>query len=390
MMKKIILIIIVFLVVLLFIPVNKKEDVREKVKVKEKRGVFISYIELTKYLKNKSVDDSKNNIIEMLDNIVSLDFNTVYLQIRSFNDAIYKSDIFPWSSCIVEYEGLDSELDVLDFFIKESHKRNVLLYAWINPYRVRTNENIESISSINPAFKYIDTDYLYVNNGIYLNPAKKEVEDLIVNGVKEVVENYNVDGIIFDDYFYPDDYIDNSDYLEYSKEHDITKKDYHLMIINNMVKRVHEITKKNNKLFGISPDGNIDNNYNKNYADVKTWVENYDYIDFIMPQVYYGFYNQNQGFKKVINEWNDLIKNKDIELHIALAFYKVGLVDTWALSGSEEWVNNSDIIMKEVILCRNLDKYRGFSLFRYDYLFNEELYNDNTSKELENLKKILN
>ena len=115
-----------------------------------------------------------------------------------------------------------------------------------------------------------------------------------------------------------------------------------------------------------------------------------DYVDFIMPQVYYGFFNESKAFKTVIDEWNNLIKNDDIKLYIALAFYKVGLVDKYARSGSDEWILNDDIIMREIILARNLKYYEGFSLFRYGYLFDSTLYTDTTMLEIKNIKKILN
>ena len=107
-----------------------------------------------------------------------------------------------------------------------------------------------------------------------------------------------------------------------------------------------------------------------------------------MPQVYYGFFNESKSFKSVIDEWNNLIKN-DIDLYIALAFYKVGVIDNYARGGSNEWIINNDIIMREIILSRNLKYYKGFSLFRYDYLFNTELYTHTTMLEIENIKKIL-
>ena len=115
-----------------------------------------------------------------------------------------------------------------------------------------------------------------------------------------------------------------------------------------------------------------------------------EYIDFIMPQVYYGFHNETKAFKSVVDEWESIVLNDDVELGIALAFYKVGTVDEYAKSGRFEWMIYGDIIMREIVLSRNLKKYRGFGLFRYDYLFNEELHNEMTLNEIENMKKVLN
>ena len=381
-MKKIFLIIIVLIILLISI---SDSDVKE-----EKRGIFVSYIELSNYIKSNSVSESKKNIDLMINNIKNMRFNMIILQVRSFSDAIYKSEIFPWSSCISSKEGIES-FDVLDYFLEKSHEENILVYAWINPYRVRTNNDISTISKENPAYKYIGSDTLYVNNGIYYNPSKKDVKKLIVNGIEELIDNYEVDGILFDDYFYPSDDIDINDYNEYVKENgSISLSDYHLMIINDMVEDVYKVCKEKGILFGISPDGNIDNNYNKNYADVKKWMSSDKYIDFIMPQIYYGFYNESRDFYSVLNEWEKLLKNKNIEMMIALAFYKVGVEDVYARGGKLEWVNNDNIIMREVMLSRNINNYNGFSLFRYGYLFDNNLYSVNTLNEIKNINKIVN
>ena len=356
----------------------------------EKRGVFVSYIDIGKYIKNTDVNTSKMNIIKMLDNILNLNFNMVILQVVSFCGSIYNSNIYPWSSVISSSEGIYPGYDVLDYFLDKAHERGISVYVWVNPYRVRNTNNIDSISSSNPAYKYIGSDTLYVRRGIYYNPARSEVEDLIVDGVEELISNYKVDGVLFDDYFYPDGDISIKEYEEYlEKNKNISFSEYKLMIINKMVERVHKVCREHNILFGISPDGNIDNNYNSVFADVITWMQSDKYVDFIIPQIYYGFYNESKPFLRVINEWNDLIKNDDIDMYVALAFYKVGLVDTFAKGGKSEWEVNDNIIMKEILVSRNLKHYKGFVLFRYGYLFDEKLYSITTLMEIENMKKFI-
>ena len=370
-MKRIVLIVVLVFIIMTTTVVSAELD-------EEERCIFISYIELNEYIL-KDVDKSKNNIDDMISNIKKLKLNSIILQVRSNADAIYSSKIFPNTY----------DFDVLDYFIDEAHKNNIKVIAWINPYRVRTTNDINSIGENSPFYKYINTDTLYINNGIYFNPSKKEVEDLIVKGVDEVLE-YNIDGVLFDDYFYPSSDIDIEDYNEYIKNNEYISNDqYHLNIINKMIKRVHDECMKKNVLFGVSPDGNIDNNYNKNYADVKRWMEEDGYIDFIMPQIYYGFYNSTKSYSKVIKEWESLLKN-DIDLYIALAFYKVGVIDNYAKEGRDEWINNDNIIMREVLLSRNLKHYKGFSLFRYDNVFDTNHYTNNSITEIENLKKIIN
>lgn len=379
-MKRILL--LLFLIIVLILLVNKKE-IKEN-NISELRGIYISYIEISKYLNDKDEISSKKEIDKMIDNIKTINCNTIILQVRPSTDSIYNSKIFPVSKYLSSKESYP--FDVLKYFIEKSHEQNLKVIAWINPYRISTTSNINEIKENSPAFKYIDSDVVYIGNGIFFNPAKEEVKQLIIDGVKEVL-NYKVDKILFDDYFYPSNDID---ILEYEKvKEKKTIEEFHLENVNDLIKRVHTECKKKNIPFGISPDGNIENNYNKNYADVKQWLSSSEYVDFIMPQLYYGFNNTTKPFIKTINEWNELIKNKDIDLYIALAFYKVGTIDTYARDGKDEWINNNNIIMKEIIYSRNITHYKGFSLYRYDNIFDESNFTNTSYSELKSVKRIL-
>lgn len=389
-MKKILLC-ISLLIGISGILINNAPEVENNEEIDEKRSIFISYIELNKYLNNKDSYSAKISIKEIVNNIYELGFNEIIVQVRSFSDAIYKSEVFPWSRYISSSEGVDPGYDALEEFIKEASRKNIGVVAWINPYRIRNTEDISDISHKSPTYTYLESDVVYINNGIYFNPSKDEVVSLIVKGVEEIVKNYKVDGILFDDYFYPDNEIDMKDYNEYLKDNEyISKNEYNLNVVSQMIKKVHDVCEKYGVDFGVSPDGNMDNNYNKVFADVKRWCGSSGYIDFIMPQVYYGFNNESKAFKKVIEEWESIILDDSVKLRVALAFYKNGSIDKWAKSGSDEWILNDDIIMREIILSRNLNRYQGFSLFRYDYIFNEENYTEMTVNEIENMKKVLN
>ena len=362
----------------------KPNNIEEK-KEEEIRAVFISYIELSEYINKDSIELSKNNIKTIIKNCQKMNLNTIILHTVIATDAIYKSNIYPFSSYVSKNEG-EFTFDILAFFIKEAKKNNIKIIAWINPYRIRTTANIESIDKSSPAYKYLNTDTIYIEDGIYWNPAKKEVEDLIVEVVKEIL-NYKIDGLLMDDYFYKNENMDNIDYQEYKEK--MTKEEFHLQVISNMVKKVYEECKKKNIKFGISPDGNINNNYKIHFADVKKWMSIDGYIDYIMPQIYYGFYNSIKSYKNVLDEWVSLIKKEDILFIPALAFYKIGKIDSYAKEGREEWIYNDNIIMREIILARNKKNYKGFALFRYDNIFKTDMYTANSIEEIENLKKII-
>ncbi len=389
-MKKEIAIMLSFLVVCFLFTFSFQDKASEVKKIEESRGMFISYIELSNYLKGKDEDDGREVIKKMVSNIHDLGFNMIILQVRTFSDAIYPSSIYPWSSVVSGKEGDALSYDILDAFLKFCHNKKMKLFAWINPYRIRGDEDVSDLSSFNPAVSYLSTDVVYISEGVYYNPAAEETKNLIISGVEEIVKNYDVDGILFDDYFYPTtDYsIDLKQFTTYQKSHpNVTISEFRLIEVSDLIKRVYKVCHQHDVLFAVSPDANIENNYQMHYADVWLWGSEEGYVDYLMPQIYYGFYNQTKPFIDVLQQWEDL--STEVLLMPVLAFYKVGVVDKFAKDGMNEWVENDDIIMREVLLSRNLKQYQGFSLFRYDYLFNSTLQTNTTMLEVENMKKII-
>ncbi len=345
-MKKIIFILFLFFISI--IPVYAEE-----------RGIFISYIELSEYVKGNSINSSKKNINDMIGNLYKSNFNTIYLQVRSHDDAIYKSKEFKVSPYIKLNDG--KSFDVLKYFIVKCKKKNIKVYAWINPFRIE--------------------------NGKFYDPADKTMQKHILKGIDEVM-NYNINGIIFDDYFYQNDDMDLKEYNLYIKKSYISKKDFHLMVIRDFLYEVNKRIKKKNKnvLFGISPSGNIDNLYNKDFVDIKKLTKNKKYMDFVMPQVYYGFLNSAKPYYETIKEWESI---SNIPTIYALPLYKSGNLDNYAGKGKKEFINNNDIIEREIVLARNRANYKGFSIYRYDNMFNENYLNDNLRLEIKNIKKVM-
>ena len=390
-MKKILIIILVlFIGMYMFYYMKKKEDNNIINNFEEDRYVFISYIDYS-YLKGKDENILKEEINKMVLNIKENNFNGIILQVRAFSDAIYYSKIFSPSLHIVNNENDKLKLDMLDYFIKLSHENNIKLIAWINPYRIRSNNDISSISGNNIVNKYLNTSSVEIKNGIYFNPAKDEVLDLIIKGVLEIVKNYDVDGILYDDYFYPSKTCDLNDYKLYKLNGGLKSlEDFRRDNINKLIRKTYEKIKEVNSdvLFGISPSGNMNNNYNTEYLDINYLIEN-KIVDFIMPQIYYGFDNTNLPFVNTVNSWSNLVKDTNIKFYVALALYKSGLEDKYAKTGINEWINNNDIISKQIIVSRNTYNYEGFSIFRYDYLFNSKKDNKQLLDEVFYVKKLL-
>lgn len=380
-MKKIIYVLVVmFFIATFFIIGNREKEIVSSFEKEEIKAIFLSYIEINKYIKNNSL--SKNNIDLIINNLSKDNFNLVLLHVRSFSDSIYNSKIFP--------NYLNVEYDVLEYFIKKAHSKNIMVHAWINPYRISSDKNFV-IEKNHPAYDFLNTNSIKrLDNGVYYNPASLDVTDLIVSGVEEIVSNYDVDGIIFDDYFYPSKDIDNDDYLLYKDSGgNLSLSEYRLNNISSMIERVYLSIKNINKnvLFGISPQGNISNNYNNEYLDVKKILREENYIDYIMPQIYFGFENSNKPFIDTLNEWNSLILNENIMLIPAFSLYKSGGIDKYAGSGLNEWINDTDIIKRQIVFSRNVSNYKGFSIFRYDHFYNST--NSNMKVEVSNVKKVL-
>jgi uncharacterized lipoprotein YddW (UPF0748 family) len=142
-------------------------------------------------------------------------------------------------------------------------------------------------------------------------------------------------------------------------------------------------------VFGISPQGNIDNNYSSVYLDVKAILANEGYVDYIMPQIYFGFNNGSRPFVSTIDAWNGLIKVSSIDLIPALSLYKSGVNDKYAGSGKDEWINNSDILKRQIIYSRTVSKYKGFAIFRYEHFYNQDIQNLNMRNEIENIRNFI-
>lgn len=343
----------------------------------ETRAVWISYLEYQSVLQGKTEKQFRSNIRTMFGNLAADGFNTVFVHVRSHSDAMYESDIFPWSVYCTGTEGKNPGFDPLEIMVSEAHSAGLKIEAWINPYRVKGNSNTEKIAKSSPAYKWLGTGKVIVlDNGIFYNPADEEVIELIVSGVEEIVRNYDVDGIHFDDYFYPTtaESFDKTYYNEYKAGGGkLSLAAWRRQNVNVLIKSVYSAIKATDSScrFGISPGGNTDRNYNSLYCDVYTWVTSKGYVDYICPQLYYGFNNRDCPYLDVLSEFNNMITRSEVELIIGLAAYKAGAEDTYAgENGKKEWINNNDILSRQIIAARNESRYSGFAMYRYDSLYN--------------------
>ena len=333
----------------------------------EQKAIWFSYIDLAEFISGKSKSEFKASISAALENVSKAGFNTVYIHVRAFEDAFYKSELFPKTS----YLGTHT-YDPLRIIISKAHKLNLSVHAWINPFRCSNVETIESIDekyTIKKWYNDIEKNGTYIKSvdddeHMWLNPAYEDVRQLVADGAVEIVNNYKVDGIHFDDYFYPttDKCFDKSAF-EASGEENLSE--WRIENINKMVKLVYESIKQINQevVFGISPQGNIENDYQLQFADVKTWCSKDGYVDYITPQVYYG-YSSTCPYLETIKRWDKIKTNKNVKLVIGLAEYKV--------ISEDEYINNKGIIAEQIKDAKGLSNYSGVALYNYKNLFTAE------------------
>lgn len=349
----------------------------------ETRGIWVSYIELYMNNTDRSYTSFKTRFKNIADSSKKKKFNTLIVQVRPYSDALYNSKVYPFSHIISGTQGKKTSYDPLKYMCAYAHKIGMKIHAWINPYRVRSSKELK-LSSDNPYIKDKSLG-VEVGDGIYFNPALQKVRKLIESGIKEIINNYDVDGIQFDDYFYPttDENFDKAQYEEYKnnvgENNAISLKDWRIANVNMLIAECHTLIHKNNKniQFGISPQGNIQNDYEM-CADIYSWCTKSGYIDYICPQLYYSLKNPALTFKDALKKWTEIEYHDNVELYIGIAGYKTG---TDADEGT--W-NNSETILKEEVELIRKKNINGFMFYSYSNLENNKSY-----KEVSNLVKIL-
>ena len=355
------------------------------------KSVWITYYELNKLIDNNDEEAFKNKVSNAFGELYSMGFNSVTVQVRAFADAFYKSDYFPLSKYCFGEQGGEMKYDVLRILCEIAKANNLRIEAWINPYRVSFDKDINKLCENNIAKKWYKSskksNVFICKSGIFFNPASKDVTNLIIDGVSEIVENYDIDSIHFDDYFYPETSkkIDAAEYKKYSSNKSLSA--FRRECVNNMIKSVNKAIKSINKdvEFCISPASNIKNDYNNLYADVEKWAGDSNYCDSICPQIYFGFKNVYQPFMFTVKNWAEISDNK---LYIGLPLYKCGKADKFASQNDIEAINefktSENIIARQINYLAKIDKVKGFYVFSYSSLFDDKCKN-----EIENMIKAI-
>lgn len=287
-------------------------------------------------------EQQKQELIEYLDLFKSLHFNAVVLQIRPTADAFYRSEYEPWSVYLTgdQKQPPVPFYDPLQFAVEQAHKRGLELHAWLNPYRI--TQDTSNLKDVSPEHLYRTRPELFVKHGkkCYFDPAWPESRDFVATVVKDIVRRYDIDGIHFDDYFYPDNNFNDSVSFSihnrgYAPEDKMAwrRENVNLMVeqISKAVKEVKPYVK-----FGISPYAVWRNkredprgsdsqsygytNYDNLHADVLAWMEN-KWVDYILPQFYFNIGYEKLDFVMIKDWW---VENAyGIPLYAGLGSYRL-------------------------------------------------------------------
>lgn len=317
------------------------------VQAKEVRAVWVCFYEYESAgLKNKGQDEFRVNADKMFRNIRDNGCNTVYFHVRAFDDAIWPSENFEFSEYMGDYTP---EYDPLAILIETAHKYKLSFHAWMNPYRITQKK-------------------------IY-DPSEESTNSRILLAVREVIDNYPVDGIHFDDYFYP-----SKGHKQYSKYASLSAKTK-MSYTNKMVRSVYDLVKQKSQSlqFGISPAGNVE--YCESIgADVKTWMSEPGYLDYIVPQIYWSNSyilggSQTKLFDQRLSQWTAL-NTAGVDMYVGLGLYRGGMKDSLDVG----WKKSSKVVASEISKTRRASTVSGYSLFSY-----ESMYKKVCQKEVKNM-----
>ncbi|MDK8192430.1 family 10 glycosylhydrolase [Paenibacillus sp. UMB7766-LJ446] len=324
-----------------------------------------------------NVEKQKLEFIQQLDTLKDMGINAVFVQVRANGDAIYPSGLVPWNSVLTGTQGKDPGYDPLAFMVEEAHKRGLEFHAWFNPFRA-TNSASTTGLAVNHVSK-LHPDWMVNASGkLYINPGIPEARQHIIDTIMEVVNQYDVDGVHLDDYFYPSNVTFNDDaaFKAYNTLNTSDRAEWRRDNINQFVKQlgesIHKV--KAGVQYGISPFGVWRNKsvdmtgsdtkagvtaYDSMNADVRTWIKQ-EWIDYVAPQVYWSMTLSAARYDKVVDWWANEVANTDVKLYIGHSPYKLGTPEIG-------WQTSQEII-DQLIYNEKYDTVKGDIFFSSQYL----------------------
>lgn len=294
-----------------------------------------------------AAEQQRAELIGWFDLAVRLRLNAVILQVRPSADALWPSRLEPWSQYLTGRQGVAPGYDPLAFAVVEAHQRNLELHAWFNPYRVSMQADPGRLAPEHPARRHPDWVFSY-GSKLYYNPGIPEVRGFVQDAVLDAVTRYDIDGVHFDDYFYPypvqGQVLPDADTFARYGAGFPSVPDWRRDNVNKLVDEVgHRVHRAKPWVkFGISPFGIWRNrsadprgsdtgafqSYDGLCADTRLWVEN-GWVDYVAPQLYWPIGQPEADYARLVRWWNDQVHRTDVQLYIGEATYKVGRSGAW-------------------------------------------------------------
>jgi len=344
---------------------------------REMRGVWIATVANIDWPNagTDSFEKQQEDFLQILDFYHQRNFNAVFVQIRAAGDAFYPTNLAPWSKFLTGKEGKApaTKMDPLKWMIQAAHERGMEFHAWLNPYRATFNLKIDELSPEHDYYRHPDWMVKY-GSKFYYDPGLPEVQDHLTKIVREVVKNYQIDGVHFDDYFYPYkipevDFGDQKTYQRYGRGQSID--DWRRSNVDALIKKVSSAIRAEKPWlqFGVSPFGVWRNasadpqgsdtragqtNYDDLYANPLVWMEN-GWVDYIVPQIYWSMDFPVASYKKLVNWWSS--KSNGTLIYIGNGPYKI------RNDADGAW-NNVFEIPNQVALSKSINAVHGNIFFR--------------------------
>ncbi len=353
----------------------------------EVRGIYIASVMNINFPSKPSLsaEELKAELDDIIITCKKANLNAIYFQVRPSGDSLFDSAIFPTSAYLTGEQGasLPDGFDPFEYIIEKAHKVGIQIHAWVNPFRVtvgsesKPQHDVTALAENHPARKNPSYVVAYADGRLYFDCGIPEVRTLIADGVYEIAANYDVDGIIFDDYFYPypiysdskvlQSFDDSLSFRQYGGG--MTLEDWRRDNVNKTIEACYNAIKGANTdcQFGVAPFGIWQNNdgenggsdtsglesYSSIYCDPTAWIEG-GYIDYIAPQIYWKFNDQNARFDVLVRWWNQILDGSNVKLLISHGAYRY-----------DDWESPENQIRCQVEFARGQLAYRGSILYGY-------------------------
>ena len=314
---------------------------------RELRGVWVATVANINFPSRTglSAAEQQAELVAILDTMTSLNLNAIFFQVRPEGDALYRSELEPWSRFLSGTQGEDPGYDPLAFLIEQAHPRNIEVHAWFNPYRAKSNR---SSTAVAPHISVTDPDQVVpYGDFLWMDPGSEVVRERTRSVIVDVVERYAVDGIHFDDYFYPypdgTPFPDGSTYQAYlDGGGTMSRDDWRRDNVNQLVREVSEAVAaiSPDVRFGISPFGiyrsgvpegivGLDQ-YSEIYADPVAWIEA-GWVEYLAPQLYWPTTQTAQAYGVLLDWWAGVAFEASRTLFVGNYLSRLGETSAWTV-----------------------------------------------------------